>query len=56
MIFLTEQQRLDALKACDGIEAANAKLQQACKNILAILERAANPTRQPRDGDLTGEA
>lgn len=59
-MYLTEQQRLDAIKACDGIEAANAKLQQACKNILTILDRAANPTRQPRDGDsvegdLTGE-
>ncbi len=60
-MYLTEQQRLDALRACGGIEAANAKLQQACKNILEILARSANPTRQPREGDsaegdLTGEA
>lgn len=60
-MYLTEQQRLEALRACEGIEAANAKVQQACKNILAILERLANPTRQPREGDsvegdLTGAA
>lgn len=60
MIVLTEQQRLDAIKACDGIEAANAKLQQACKNILEILERSskrcatgeANERIVPSTGDL----
>lgn len=60
MFLLSEQQRLDAIKACDGIEAANDKIQQACKNILEILARSANPTRLPREGDsvegdLTGE-
>ncbi len=51
MIVLTEQQRLDAIKACDGIEAANAKLQQACKNILEILAREAK-----RNGDRDASA
>ncbi len=47
-MYLSEQQRLEAIRACEGIEAANAKIQQAFKNILEIFEREAR-----RSGDRT---
>ncbi len=61
MIYLTEQQRLEALDTCDRIEALNAKIQFHANEALKILDRIANPTREPREGDsvegdLTGEA
>jgi transcriptional regulator with XRE-family HTH domain len=40
-LLLTEQQCTEAIRACEGLEAANAKLQQACKNIIEILNREA---------------
>lgn len=59
MYGLTEQQRIDAIAACDGIEAANDKIQRACKNILEILKHASAPRNRDgnsTEGDLTGEA
>jgi hypothetical protein len=40
---LTEKQRLEAISACERIEALNADIQQRFKNILDILERASKP-------------
>lgn len=42
IMYLTEQQRTDAIKACDGIEAALAKQQIALENIVRIFENMAN--------------
>jgi hypothetical protein len=48
-IPITEQQRAEVIRCCDGITEANAKLQQACRNILRILDNGANG-RDPKDG------
>lgn len=47
--MLTEQQRLDAIAACDRIEQLNTELQQRCANIIRILDNCAN-RRDPMDG------
>ena len=39
---LTEQQRLDAIAACDRIEKLNTKMQTHMENILVILKNAAS--------------
>jgi hypothetical protein len=49
---ITERQRLEAVEACDRIVALNDELQQRCRNILAILNRAAaqNPQEESNAG------
>ncbi len=52
MIILSEEQRIEAIRICEAIEIANAKLQQACKNILEILDdRPPARTDEPKSTD-----
>jgi len=46
---LTEQQRLDAVAACDRIMETSEQIQTNLKNILRILDNCANG-RDPEDG------
>lgn len=49
MILLTEQQYTEAIRACEGIEAALDRQQKALENIVRIFENMA-AGRDPNDG------